>query len=128
VGEDLHMCNLVSPASSAGFVILLHWSRDRVVAVRGYSSVFQMVDRRINHASICFRLPALICDAYFCDSPSSHSYSAVLPPSGAVITPSVFLPLCTSSRLNVMRSCLEFRTKIYALQHVLHAAVFPCPT
>jgi hypothetical protein len=112
IGKDLHMCNQVKPASDAGFMILVHWLWDRVVVINGYTSIFHIVDRIANHASISFKLPALIYDADFCDSPRSHSNSAVLPPSGAVITPSVLWPSCIFSLSNVMCSCFKLRTGI----------------
>jgi hypothetical protein len=71
VRKDLKMCDRVKPASSAGLVILVHWLQYRVVAVNGYSIIFQIVVCRTSHSPICLKF--LIYHTHFCESPLSNS-------------------------------------------------------
>jgi hypothetical protein len=96
VGNDLHIWDSASPADIAGRMICSHCFSVNVIHVRGYSRVFQMMDRSANQASICLRLLALICSAHFCDASSICSNWAVLSHVGAVLTPSVLRASVTS--------------------------------
>jgi hypothetical protein len=98
VGNYLHIWDLDSPVDIAGRIICSHCLSFNVVHVRGYSRVFQMVDRSANQASMCLRLLALIYAAHFCDAYSICSNWAVFSPGGAVLTPSVFQDSFTSKR------------------------------